>query len=162
MTAITADVKAPQATFVDNTKGRTLMNPFQAPGPVRATYFYYKNETGGTLPANTVIDFGPILRTGYYLPIVLLKTTAQGTGRTMDFGFQEHLNRDSGATVDAEIDAILDGVDTSAALNATVNPMVDGLLLVTGDAVRLLGKVLGGTLPNNAVISGYLLSMNPF
>jgi hypothetical protein len=160
-TQISVNVTTPQSVFAAQNKGRQLMNPYTAPGKARITYFYYKNETGGTLADGTVINFGPLLRSTRHLPMVLLKNSALGASRLLNLGYQGHATRD-GVAVNGAIKGILPDHDAAAAKTVFTWVGTAAGVNIEGDAVDLLGQVTGGTIPNEAVIEGYLISFNPF
>lgn len=163
MAPITTTVSSQQATFGTNTRGRTLTNPYFH-GNIKAIYFEYTNSTGGTLVDGTVIDFGPVLKSKLYLPSVLLKVSAMSTSRVLNIGYQEHTDLATGDTVAGDVDAFVAAKDVSSAVVNAFNPCPTGTtpLTLNGDSVNLIGSVTGGTIPDGAIIAGYLFYLDPF
>lgn len=88
--------------------------------------------------------------------------SAFGAGRTLDIGYVAHTDND-GDAVAADVDALLDGADVSAAGNL---PMGTGtgavgtnnvLTLNTRSAVDIQAICLGDTLPVGATLNGYIV-----
>jgi len=135
-------------------------------GFMRAVPFYYKNETGSTLAADSIIELCKI-GAGLVLPSSTVSTTAFGASRTLDIGFQEYkaTDQDSSSstynyekTFASDIDALVDGLDVSSAVtNQTMGAALsDGRGVEVYGQVAILAKVIGGTLPANGVIQGVI------
>lgn len=163
MALLTVTAKSTQATRTTRTSvGEKLLNRYNAGGHIQAYQFYYKNETGSTLAANSIIQLctiGPC----HVLPTSVITTSALGTGRTLDVGTQEYVDT-AGTTVASEIDAFLDGLDVSSAVSlkpfgedTASNTYGDG---VTVDGqVDILAKIIGGTFPTNGIVQGIIFAI---
>lgn len=153
-----ADKSSQADITTSNGLGNRSLGLYDRGGPVKAFRFSYTNDTGGTLAAGSNIQLatvGPCL----ILPTSTISVSALGASRTLDLGFQEHEDNEDN-TVAADIDALIDGADVSAAIDTT-------LLAVGVDAVKegglelkaqtdILAQINGGTIPNGATIEGFL------
>ena len=86
-----------------------------------------------------------------------LQCSAFGSGRTLDIGHKEYVKADSGTTTEAEdVDAFADGLDVSAAVTVKFGA---GLKydLFSKDGVVVTAIVLGGTIPQNATLTGAIV-----
>jgi hypothetical protein len=132
---------------------------YGTPIHVRRTF---KNTTGGTLPAGTIIDFGEIPRAVY--EGLRIQCSALGASRTLDLG-NGYLKAGVGNVFEGDIESLVNNLDVSAALSGAVLTLpltgdADAgfdLRLATRETQHLLGRVDGGTIPNNGVISVLLL-----
>ena len=119
------------------------------------------NPDNDTIAANSVISMA-LLKNCQILPTSFLHWAAFGASRTLNFGIQEYTKGDL-TVVSATEDTVIDGLDVSAAGNSTFLAAAgtngdtggrDGIL-IDGES-ELLMKVLGGTLPTNAYVRGFL------
>lgn len=85
-----------------------------------------------------------------------ITTSAFGAGRTLDLGHDGYMARPSGeATAEvADPDALIDGLDVSAAVNAAVFSTTLKFDMYSLDEVLLYATVLGDTMPVGASMSG--------
>lgn len=160
MAPLTITARSTQATKLNNTGiGNDKYLGSRTSGRyIKAYPFYYKNETGGTIAADSIIELtriGP----GRVLGTSTVEFSAMGASRTLDVGLQEYEARD-GSTTASDIDAFLDGTDVSSAGTTTFE--ADTASTARGQGVEVdgeamvLAKIIGGTLPNNGVIQGVL------
>lgn len=131
--------------------GTLQINRPRRTSDLQTRVYYFKNTTGSTIAANSVIDFGNI--EPCVIEFTRLQCTAWGTSRTLDVGTGVVVDAD---TVDGIVDSIIDGADVSAATQTIIHP-ADGTaekggLEITANS-RVVGTVLGGTLPNNGEVS---------
>lgn len=163
MALLTVDYKSTQATRTTRTTiGEQLLDRYDAGGHLQAYQFYYKNETGGTIAADSIIQLctiGPC----HVLPTSVITTTAFSTSRTLDVGLQEYVNT-AGDTVASDIDAFLDGLDVSSAVSNTMfgsdtASTAYGAGVTIDGQVDVLAKILGGTLPSNGIIQGVIFAI---
>lgn len=163
MAPLTITAKSTQATRTTRTGvGEKLLNRYDEGGVIKATRFYYKNETGSTLAADSIIQLckvGPCL----ILPTSVISVTAFSTSRTLDVGLQEYTDIRGNVTA-SEIDGLLDGLDVSSAVSnvafgsQTASNTYGVGWYVDGQA-DVVCKVLGGTMPNNGIIQGIIFSV---
>jgi len=85
-----------------------------------------------------------------------ITVSAFGAGRTLDVGHDSYMTRPSGeATAEAaDPDALIDGLDVSAAVNAAVFSTALKFDMYSLDEVLLYATVLGNTMPIGASMSG--------
>ena len=140
MAELSTDYNAQDAARIANKALAASTNQ----GRLVAVDVNYTNSTGGTIAANSVIDFGPVLHLGKVIQINY-KTDAHGSSRTFDLGHQEYTSSEDGSTVAAVIDAFVDGLDVSGAASGVLVP-ADGLGVELTGKANLLGKLLGGTM----------------
>lgn len=163
MALFTITAKSTQATRTTKTGlGEKLLDRYEEGGGLIATRFYYKNETGGTIAADSIIQLcrvGPCL----ILPTSFICTTAFGSSRTLDVGLQEYTDI-RGNTVAGDIDCLLDGLDVASAVAHKLFG-TDTASETYGQGKEILGqtdvvaKVIGGTMPNNGIIQGIIFSV---
>lgn len=87
-----------------------------------------------------------------------LSGSAFGAGRTIDIGHRAYNARPS-AAADAEVedpDALIDGLDVSAATNAVAWSTALKFDMYSVDEVMVFATILGGTMPVGATLSGFL------
>lgn len=90
-----------------------------------------------------------------------LYTTAFGAGRTLDVGFRAYTKKDDGTQEVEDLDALIDGLDVSGAVNAA--PFGTNLATLwkydvySKAGVVVTAQVLGGTIPVNATMNGYIV-----
>ena len=163
MAPLTVAAKSTQATRrTKTTIGEQLLDRYDEGGVIKATRFYYKNETGSTIAADSIIQLctiGPCL----VLPTSFVTTTAFGASRTLDVGYQEYTDI-RGTLTNSDIDAFLDGLDVSAAVAQTVfgsqsASVTYGKGFYLDGQTDVLAKVIGGTLPTNGIIQGIIFSI---
>lgn len=131
-------------------------------GKLRVSYFHYKNSTGGTLPDGTEIDLFDlppgVIRVIPYLS--RFKTVvAGGASRTLDIGMRAYASKynPNPAALEVEADnAFADNVDISAAIGATIWPVMNDLVvdLSSRKGIRVFATIDGGTIPSLLEIEG--------
>lgn len=149
---LTIDYKSAQVTKLDASPRQNLQTT-ESRGRVRYFKGYYKNETGSTIAANSIIALALIDAPGVILPTSVVYVTAFGSSRTMDVGLQSYTATDGTAVTD-DVDALKDGTDVSAATSFSLNENTQGISL-SGPA-QVVAKVLGGTMPANAEIIAHI------
>lgn len=154
--AVTAQ-KSDQITLTENTPSEKV-SVNQWSGKKRIAYFSFTQSGAGD--ANSTVDLvklpaGPcrVILTESYLA-----GAAFGASRTLDIGYPTYVGND-GEDVAADVDAILDGRDVSAASGAALTAAAGAdptVLLNSKAGVTIQAKVLGGTIPTGTVLYGYL------
>jgi len=85
-----------------------------------------------------------------------ISTSAFGAGRTIDVGHAAYGKQDNSADEAEDIDALIDGLDVSSAVNGVQFSTAIKFDIYSKAGVLIKGIVLGGTIPQNATISGYI------
>lgn len=133
--------------------------PIDHLGKLRLAYFDAVNDTGAAGDANSYVHLCniPYGRIRILPRLAFLATSAFGAARTLDVGFLAYTDSD-GAAVAEQIDALIDGADVAAAgSKAFTDVAVSGKWdIFSKRGVTIAAKVLGGTIPVNATIKGYI------
>lgn len=160
MAKFTITGKSTQATTYTNTGlGNRLLGLYDRGGRVKAKPFTYTNTSGAALADGSYVELcsvGPCR----ILPNSFVSTSAMGTARVLNLGFQEYKDREK-ATVSGDANALLADYDVAAAtyykVIATDTASLAGQagLDITGPT-QILAQVTGGTLPTNGTIKGVI------
>lgn len=136
--------------------------PTDTHGKLRFAYFYYKNETGGTLADGTEIDLVdlPTGRIRVLPKLCSYRTTLMGASRTLDIGHREYYKDDTQVAVAEDDDAWVANKDVSAAVNDVAfdggaAALTD--LMYSKGGIRVYATIDGGTIPADGIIEGYLV-----
>lgn len=160
MADLTIADKSTQATTTTNTGlGNRHLGLYDRGGNIKAVRYSYINDSGAALNDGDIVQLcsiGPCL----VLPTSVITTSAMGTGRTLDVGFQEYTETD-GDTVSSDIDAFLDGLDVSSAVldkrfGSDTASLTKGDGHVLTGRTDVLAKIIGGTLPTNGTLEGFI------
>lgn len=150
MAIITVGYNSTQATTA-NLTSKNFLPAATGGGQLAVFQGYYKNLEGSALAAGTVICMIKNLPPCTILGSSIVKTTALGTGRTLDIGLQEHIKYD-GTTFTGDDDILATVIDVSAATDTTLR--ADATIPATGYAVTgqtdVLFSIKSGTIPTNA------------
>lgn len=162
MAPLTIDNRSDQETLRQNTRGDALYAPYDY-GKIRCYHFRFKNETGGTIAADSIIALG-LVPQGLILPTSKIICTDLGTGVTLDIGFDEYKKND-GVLVAADTDELVDGTDVAtAAINSELHEI--GTAAVQNSGYVLDGQALlvcspkGSTWAANGELNVYLYHVN--
>lgn len=133
--------------------------PVDDHGKLRYQYFSVA-ALAVALPANDQIDLCdlPPGRVRILPFLSRITTSAFGAARTIDLGHRAYNARPVGV-VDAEAedgDALIDGMDVSAAVNAAAFSTALKFDLYSVQEKRIFLTILGGTMPVGASLSGML------
>ncbi len=132
--------------------------PIDDHGKLRMQYFSVPALTEA-VPANGTIGL-------FWLPpgrkrllpgLSRLTASAFGAGRTLDIGHDGYMKRPSTEAPEAaDPDALIDGMDVSAAVNGAAWSTVLKFDMYSLDEVLVYATVLGDTMPVGATLAGYL------
>lgn len=150
--ALTIDYKSTQVGKIEGSPAKRL-DTTESRGRVRYFKGYFKNETGGTIAANSIIALANIDAPGVILPSSKVYVTALGASRTLDVGLQAYKTIE-GEAVAESVDGLKDGADVATAGSFNLDDAISGVA-VTGP-VQVVAKVLGGTMPTNAEVVAHL------
>jgi hypothetical protein len=159
MTALTVVDKSTQFDTLESNLGNKHLGKYDRGGVVQAVRFTYTNDSGDALADGDIVKLAKVANC-LILPNSFLFSSAMGTGRTLDVGVQEYVDY-NGTTVASNIDALLDGLDVSAAVEMkifgedTASLTRPAGLEIKGQA-DILAKIIGGTLPANGTLKGML------
>lgn len=154
-------VEREQSDFVAALEGRKF-SPIGGAGEYpRFIPFRHKQAVAGD--ANSLVDLArlPPGRVLLFPQFCWLARTAFGNGRTLDIGHTAYTKR-NGADVAADEDALVDGLNVSAAGQAawsapSGSPWID---YESRAGVTIQAKVLGSTIPVDAELNGFLVFLH--
>lgn len=157
-----ATVQSDQVAAVDADTGKRL-RPIDTHGKLRIDYFYYKNNTGGTLADGTEIDLLdlPPGAVRLLLPLCMIKTTAMGASRVLDLGTRAYSQNPAADMIVEDDDQFIANLDVSGAVARAAWQSPSNTLLkfdlYSKAGVRLYATIDGGTIPSLAEIEGYVV-----
>jgi hypothetical protein len=137
----------------------THLQPYDRAARVRFAFFNFTQVVAGD--ANSLMNLVKLPPGRHRILCALshIKFSAFGTGRTLDVGYVASVDVDGGA-ISASIDTVSDGIDVSAAgktlLGTGTNGLSAILLAAARDEVKIQAKVLGGTIPDAATLTGWI------
>lgn len=139
--------------------------PIDDHGKLRIQYFYYKNETGGTLADGTQIDLCklPPGRKRILPQLCRFRSTAMGASRVLDIGLRAYntlATPPTSADQAEDGDALVADEDISSAVNDAVFDAGASSMkydVYSREEVTVFATVAGGTIPANAIVEGYII-----
>lgn len=151
------------STQVSNVESKpAIMNPsHEWDGKVRYRYFDFTQSGAGDANSLANLVKLPAGKVRVLRAESKLWASAFGAARTLDVGYLAHTKDDGLKTpVAAVVDHFIDGLDVSAATNATLfnqdDVTVPTTLFESEDGVTIQAIVLGGTIPDLATLKGYI------
>lgn len=160
-------VTAEKSTQVTNQEAANAhLEPNEASGRLRIGYFDF-TQGAAAGDANSTVDLAymPAGRVRVISKLSFITCSAFGSARTLNIGYTAHTDQ-AGDSVNADEDAVADGLDVSAAadlqmgLSTAAGVAATTLLLNGRDRVLLQAKCLGGTLPAAATLNGFFVYVN--
>lgn len=163
MTVLTPSYYSEQVTTLRNKRGDRLIKPADGGGRIRNFYAYYKNTTGATIAANSIISlmFVPGGRIIPHLSYIL--TSDFGSTTTLEVGWNQYKENDTDTVTD-DTNGLIDALDVSGQavsqfLSASASGSVAAVRspgVTIGGYAEILAKVLGSTMAADATIELYL------
>jgi hypothetical protein len=156
-------VTAEKSTQVSNGESKpAIMNPsHEWDGKYRIRYFEHVQSVAGDAGSTVDLVKLPAGKVRVLRAESKLWASAFGAARTLDVGYLAHTKDDGFKTpVAAVVDHFIDGLDVSAATNATLfnqdDVTIPTSLFESEDGVTIQAIVAGGTIPLNATLKGYV------
>ncbi len=147
-------------------RGDRLLKPCDGGAKPGIWYCYFKNTTGGTLAAATVISLAHV-PAGRLIPHMSYIITSAWTTATLDIGWNVH-NQDTSTNptstvIDSDPDGIIDGLDTGSAVTQFLSASASGSVTavrtpgISFDGwTELCATIATGTMASNGTIELYL------
>lgn len=129
--------------------------PIDDHGKLRFMYSSVVVPAAGAYAANDTIILGrlPPGRKRILPTLSRISTSAWGAARTLDIGHKKYVKSNTPYTEEADdVDAFLDGLDVSAAVNAAVLAATIKFDMFSTTEVTVYATILGGTMPVAATL----------
>lgn len=128
-------------------------------GKLRVAYFDFTQDGAGDATSTVDLVELPNGRVRVYPELSHIKFSAFGASRVLDIGYLAHTDQ-NGDAVSADTDYFATDVDVSSAGTAKLSEALDAAttkLFQSRDGVVIQANVAGGTIPDAATLSGFVV-----
>jgi hypothetical protein len=149
--------KSAQVTALDNNTGALNVSDYK--GKLRFLFFSHVQSGAGDATSTVDLVKLPAGKIRLVMPLSRIYRSAFGASRVLDIGWTAYTDQ-NGAAVAAAPAGLVNDLDVSAAGNSNPTGVVgehETKEFDSRDGVLLQAVVAGGTIPDGAKVSGYLV-----